>query len=115
MMKNKTFAITEKLSNNQLSWCRMLIHEKMEPYKDLNSDSQRAKKTCFQASCCILSNTLPNLSIPNVPVQVLLSTLIRSRFQVKPATLLIPINLFLYFWWNIFTSYLSPGGMLCVN
>ena len=36
---------------------------------------------------------LPNLSIPNVPFSVHLATLIRSRFQVKPATLMIPIDL----------------------
>jgi hypothetical protein len=33
-----------------------------------------------------------NLSIPDVPFPVLLSALIRSRFQAKPATLLIPID-----------------------
>jgi len=43
----------------------------------------------------ILSITLPNLSIPDVPFPALLSTLIGRRFQViKPATLLIPILLF---------------------
>jgi hypothetical protein len=40
--------------------------------------------------------TLLNLSIPDVPfpvlLVVLLSTLIKSRFQAKPATLLIPID-----------------------
>jgi hypothetical protein len=35
---------------------------------------------------------LLNLSIPDVPFPVLLSTIIRSRFQAKPATLLIPIG-----------------------
>ena len=43
----------------------------------------------------ILSIRLPNSSIPDVPFPALLSTLIRERFQVKPATLLIPIDLFL--------------------
>ena len=43
----------------------------------------------------ILSITLPNISIPDVPFPAPLSTLVRSRFQVKPATLLIPIALFL--------------------
>jgi hypothetical protein len=41
----------------------------------------------------ILSITLLNLSIPDVPFPALLSTLIRRQFQVKPATLLIPIDL----------------------
>jgi len=44
----------------------------------------------------ILSITLPNFSIPDVPFPALLSTHTRRRFQVKPATLLIPIDLFLF-------------------
>jgi len=39
---------------------------------------------------------LPKLSIQDVPFPVRLSTLIRRRFQVKPATLLIPIDLYLF-------------------
>ena len=42
-------------------------------------------------------NSLLNLSIPDVHFPVLLSTLIRSQFQAKPATLLIPINFSLLF------------------
>ena len=42
----------------------------------------------------ILSVTLPNLSIPDVPFPAQLSTLIRKRLQVKSATLLIPIDTF---------------------
>jgi hypothetical protein len=54
----------------------------------------------------ILSNTLPNLSITDEPFQpVLVSTLIRSRFQVKHATLLIPVDLFLLYWWRSFTVH----------
>jgi len=41
---------------------------------------------------CTLWTLLLNLSIPDVPFPVLLSTLIRSRFQAKSATLLIPID-----------------------
>jgi len=44
----------------------------------------------------VLSITLPNLSIPDVPFPALLSTPIRRRFQVKPATLLIPNDLILF-------------------
>jgi hypothetical protein len=44
----------------------------------------------------ILSITLPNLSVPDVTFPALVSTLIRRRFQVKQATLLIPIDLFSY-------------------
>ena len=42
----------------------------------------------------IQSITLQNLSIPDVPFPALLSTLIRRRLQIKPAALLIPIDLF---------------------
>jgi hypothetical protein len=38
-----------------------------------------------------------------VPFPALLSTLVRRRFQVKLATLLVPIDLFL--WWNQSESY----------
>jgi len=41
---------------------------------------------------CTLLISLLNLSIPDVPFPVLLSTLIRIRFQAKPATFLIPID-----------------------
>ena len=45
------------------------------------------------SSMCTLWTLLLNLSIPDVPFPVLLSTIIRrSRFQAKPATLLIPID-----------------------
>jgi len=44
------------------------------------------------SSMCTLWTWLLNLSIPDVPFSILLSTLIRSRFQAKPATLLIPID-----------------------
>jgi len=43
----------------------------------------------------IQSIALPNFSIPDVPFPALLSTLVRRRFQVKPATL-IPIDLFIF-------------------
>ena len=43
----------------------------------------------------ILSITLPNMSIPDVPFPgALFSTFIKRRFQVKPATLLVPVDLF---------------------
>jgi len=44
------------------------------------------------SSMCTLWTLLLNLSIPDVPFPVLLSTLIRSWFQAKPATLLIPTD-----------------------
>jgi len=69
----------------------------LELFKELGLDSQIVEKPAsnFQASCCfILSITQPILSIPDVPFPTLLSTVNRSRFQVKSATLLIPIDLF---------------------
>ena len=50
----------------------------------------------------ILSITLPNLSITDVPFPALLSTLTRRGFQVKHATLLIPIY-FPVLQWRSFT------------
>jgi len=44
----------------------------------------------------IPSNTLPNLSIPDANFPVLLSTVMRSRFQAKPEILLIPTDFFLF-------------------
>jgi len=44
------------------------------------------------SSMCTLWTSLLNLFIPEVPFPVLLLTLIRSRFQAKPATLLISID-----------------------
>ena len=50
----------------------------------------------------ILSIMLPNLFIPDVPFLALLSTLIRRQFQVKPATLLILIDILFFLWWRSF-------------
>ena len=58
----------------------------LKPFKELGLDSQRGKKHASSFVYTLL------LSIPDVPFPILLSTLIRSRFQAKPATLLIPIN-----------------------
>ena len=44
----------------------------------------------------ILSITLPNLLIPDVSFPGQSSTRIRRRFQVKPATLLIPFDIFFF-------------------
>jgi hypothetical protein len=63
----------------------------------------------------ILSITLPNMSIPDVPFPALLSTLIRRRFQVKPATLLISIDDF-SFWWRVSTvPGTVPKWLLSLN
>jgi len=63
----------------------------LKPFKELGLDSQRVNKIASKLHVHSVTSLL-NLSIPYVPFPVLLSTLIRSRFQVKPATLLIPID-----------------------
>jgi hypothetical protein len=56
----------------------------------------------------ILTTTLPNLSIPDAHFPVQSSTLIRNRFQIKPATLQIPIDLFSYSFQR--RSFTVPGS-----
>jgi len=63
----------------------------LKPFKELCLDSQRVKKLASKLHVHSVNFAL-NLSIPDVPFPVLLSTLIRSRFQAKPATLLILID-----------------------
>jgi len=50
----------------------------------------------------ILWIMLPSLSIPDVLFPALISALIRRRFQVKPATFLIPIIFSFFLWWRGF-------------
>jgi len=64
----------------------------LKSFKKLGLDSQRVKKLASKLHAMCTLWTSPNLSIPDVPFPVLLSTLVRSRFQAKPATLLIPID-----------------------
>ena len=64
----------------------------LKPFKKLGLDSQRAKKLASKLHVHSVNFAAKYLSIPDVPYPVLLSTFIRSRFQAKPATLLIPIN-----------------------
>jgi len=65
-----------------------------EPFQELGLDSQRAEKLALNLHN-ILSTTLSKSSIPGA-LSVLLPTLIGSRFQVKPAILLIPVDLILF-------------------
>ena len=58
---------------------------------------------------------LLNFSIPDVLLPVLLPTLIRSRFQVKPAILLIPINTFSYSIGEGVLRYSVPKWRLFLN
>jgi hypothetical protein len=61
----------------------------------------------------ILSITLPDLSIPDVSFQALLSPLIRRRFQVKPATLLVPVDLLLSSFGGGVLRYRYQSGSFC--
>jgi hypothetical protein len=64
---------------------------------------------------CTLWTLLLNLSIPDVPFPVLSSTLIRSRFQAKPATLLIPIDFSFPFCGGGALWYSVPKWLLFLN
>ena len=64
----------------------------LKPFKELGLDSLRVKKLASKLHVHSVNFAAKYLSIPDVPYPVLLSTFIRSRFQAKPATLLIPIN-----------------------
>ena len=56
-----------------------------------------------------------DLSILDLPFPVLLSTLIRSRFQAKPATLLIPIHYSFPFRGGEALRYSVPKWLLILN
>jgi len=69
-------------------------NQTLESFKEVGFDKEL--RNLLPSFMFILSITLPNLSIPDVPFPALLSTLNRRRFQVKPATLLIPIGDFFF-------------------
>ena len=58
--------------------------------------AQEFRTTTFPSIEAQICTTLPDLSISDAHFPVLVITVIRSRFQVKPATLLISIGVFLY-------------------
>jgi hypothetical protein len=71
----------------------------LTPLKEMGLDSQRAKKfasklhvhsVIFAAKLVHTSTVICRRALSSTVI--LLSTLIRSRFQAKPATLLIPID-----------------------
>jgi hypothetical protein len=80
------------------SWFRGIYSDVTLPYLTLSSWVLILKelRNLLPSFMFILSITLPNLSIPDVPFPALLLTLIKRRFQFKPATLLIPIDLDLF-------------------
>ena len=76
----------------------------MKPFKELSLDSQRVKKLASKLHVHSVNFAAKPVHTRQVPFLVLLSTLIRSRFQAKPATLLIPIDFSLPFLqWRSFT------------
>ena len=61
-------------------------------------------------------NFAAELTRPDVPISVLLSTLIRSRFQAKPATLLIPIDFpFLFAVEELYGTRYQSGSFSLIN
>jgi len=82
-----------------------LQQSQAEAFKDLGLDFQRIRNL-LPSFMFILSIMLPNLSIPDLPFPALSSTLVGSRFQVKSATLLDPINLFLV---PLVEEFIPPG------
>jgi len=87
----------------------------LEHFNELGLDFQELRNL-LPSFMHILSTTQPNLSTPDVHFPVLLSTLIRSRFQLKLTTLLIPIYLVLFLWVEEFygTQYQS-GSFSLIN
>ena len=89
----------------------------LKPFKKLGVDTQRVKKLASKLHVHSV-NFAAKLAIPDVPFPVLLSTLIRSRFQAKPATLatlLIPINLPFPFRGGGALLYSVPKWLLYLN
>ena len=70
-----------------------LQHSHAEAFQGTGSRfSPKELRSLPPSSMCTLWTLLLNLSIPDVPFPVLLSSVIRSRFRAKPATLLNPID-----------------------
>ena len=93
------FVVTYYVSNIKLMSEEQHMHNEINPNPIL-----KELRSLPPSSMCTLWTLLRNLSIPDVPLPVLLSTLIRSRFQAKPATLLIPIDFsFPFSRWRSFT------------
>ena len=68
------------------------------------------------SSMCTLWTLLLDLSILDVPFPILLSTLIRSRFQAKPATLLIPVDFsFLFAVEELYGTRYQCGSFSLIN
>ena len=63
----------------------------------------------------ILSITLPNLYIPDVPFPALISTLIRRRFQVKPAFGTSPIDIFFLLVEEFYGTRYQSGSFSLLN
>ena len=63
----------------------------------------------------VLSITLPNMSIPDVPFPALSSPLIRRRFQIEPVTLLIPIDLFSFPLVEFYGTRYQSGSFSLLN
>jgi len=66
------------------------------------------------SSMCTLGTLLLNLSIPDMPFPVILSTLVRSRFQSKPATTWSPFS-FLFAVEELYGTRYQSGSFSLIN
>ena len=94
-----------------------LHHSHSEAFQELGLDSQRVKKLAsnLHVHSVNFAAKLVHTRRALVPFPVLLSTLIRSRFQAKPATLLIPIGISFPFRGGGALRYLVPKWLLFLN
>jgi hypothetical protein len=103
--------IEEKLTDVVQPGSITMFFHTLKPFKELGLDRQRVKKLAsklhvhFVNFAAALVHTFP----------VLLSTLIRSRFQTKPATLLIPIDFSFPFRGGGALQYSDPKWLLLLN
>jgi hypothetical protein len=92
-----------------------LQHSHFEAFQGTGSQFSKELRILPPSFMCTLWTLLLNLSIPDVPFPVLLSTSIRSRFQAKPATLLIPIDFSFPFRGGGALRYSVPKWFLFLN
>jgi len=86
----------------------------LKPFKELGLDSQRVKKLASKLHVHSV-NFAAKFVHTRRAFPVLLSTLSRSRFQAKPATLLIPIDFSFPFRGGGALRYSIPKWLLFVN
>jgi hypothetical protein len=86
----------------------------LKPFKELGLDSQRVKKLAFKLHVHSV-NLAAKLVHTRRALSSMLTNLIRSRFQAKPATLLIPIDFSFPFRGGGALRYPVPNWLLFLN